>query len=116
MPVDGEADRSAQILQRAVLDHLLAGRKHELQLGRIDNVDLGGPVAILLRHRREERGEGHAMEVDARAEMPVKIIAIDADADAVLLDDRLCSIQPVLDRKSTRLKSSHKCANRIAAS
>src|SRR3546814_7391182 len=82
MPVDGEADRSAQILQRAVLDHLLAGRKHELQLGRIDNVDLGGPVAILLRHRREERGDGHAMEVDARAEMPVKIIAIDADADA----------------------------------
>src|SRR3546814_13311069 len=36
------------------------------------------------------------MEVDARAEMPVKIIAIDADADAVLLDDRLCSLQPVL--------------------
>src|SRR3546814_7029390 len=73
MPVDGEADRSAQILQRAVLDHLLAGRMHELQLGRIDNVDLGGPVAILLRHRREERDDGNAMEAYARAEMPVKI-------------------------------------------
>jgi len=36
------------------------------------------------------------MEVDARAEMPVKIVAIDADADAVLLDDRLCALQPVL--------------------
>src|SRR3546814_3655433 len=68
MPVDGEADRSAQILQRAVLDHLLAGRKHELQLGRIDNVDLGGPVAILLRHRREERGdrsEEHTSELQS---------------------------------------------------
>src|SRR3546814_19757337 len=84
------------MLQRAVNDQLRAGRKHELQLVRVDNVDLGVPVAILLRHRREERGDGHAMEVDARAEMPVKIIAIDADADAVLLDDRLCSLQPVL--------------------
>src|SRR3546814_8429436 len=96
MPVDGEADRRAQALQRAILDHLLAGREYELQFRSIDDVDLGRPVAILFRDRWKERRDSHAMEVDARAEMPVKIVAIDADADAVLLDDRLCALQPVL--------------------
>src|SRR3546814_960656 len=67
-----------------------------LQFRSIDDVDLGRPVAILFRDRWKERRDSHAMEVDARAEMPVKIVAIDADADAVLLDDRLCALQPVL--------------------
>src|SRR3546814_8321301 len=98
---------------------------------RSTRTDTPFPYTTLFRS-----GDGHAMEVDARAEMPVKIIAIDADADAVLLADRLCSLQPVLagqilavelnrkrtitrgalcagfarfgpDRTSTRLNSSH---------
>src|SRR3546814_4944037 len=96
MPVDGEADRRAQALQRAILDHLLAGREYELQFRSIDDVDLGRPVAILFRDRWKERRDSHAKEGDARAEMPVKIVAIDADADGVLPGDRICALQPVL--------------------
>src|SRR3546814_12466827 len=85
MPVDGEADRRAQALQRAILDNLLAGREYELQFRSIDDVDLGRPVAILFRDRWKERRDSHALEVVARAEMQVKRVAIDAAADAVLL-------------------------------
>src|SRR3546814_12816801 len=70
MPVDGEADRRAQALQRAILDHLLAGREYELQFRSIDDVDLGRPVAILFRDRRQERRGSHTMECDARSELP----------------------------------------------
>src|SRR3546814_10491365 len=66
MPVDGEADRRAQALQRAILDHLLAGREYELQFRSIDDVDLGRPVAILFRDRwKERRSEEHTSELQS---------------------------------------------------
>ena len=56
----------AQGVERRILDHFLACRKHKLEISRVDDIDLGipAPTAIGVMNMRQAAWDGEAVEVD----------------------------------------------------
>ncbi len=95
MAVDRSPRGLAQPHQRIILDHFLARGQNKLQLRRIEDIDKYAPVSLLLGDDRQSARHGDPMEVD-RGRVDVRAIVVEhADPDAVLLEDRLCAVQPV---------------------